>query len=114
MRYRRTEAGYVSEDRQVFLERGARMTDGGTAWLIWMAVIPSDRLEFSGSFAFDHHGNYARTREENAHFNVPMLTPEQAVERDDWMLHLADAGSLAEAKHTAELLRADRAATPAA
>lgn len=97
--------------RSVFYERGARMTDGGTAWLIWVRVT-ADEVEIDGHFvglqlpgepftstvrAFKYGDGYEHAYD-NA-WEVGARYPGVF-----WHAHLADAGSLDEARESARII----------
>lgn len=112
--WRRTRMGYLSADHQWFVERGAPMTCGGTAWLIWRQVEGSvavgwtaDPMEAQvaervgpvrrgGSPYLVENGQYLRAL---AELTLGEATPRSGGGRDLYQ-HVADAGSLAEAKGT--------------
>ena len=81
-RWHRHPMGYLSDDGEWFAERGARMSDGGTAWLVWQRLTDDD----------DPDELVTRDLTELAEnrYDHP--------EGDALYQHVGDAGSLAEAK----------------
>lgn len=93
MNWVRTPYGYLRRDLEVFIERGAPMSGGGTAWLIWYR-IPATEVGVDGPIEYEiATGDVVRTMDE--------LTGG-ALNIKGWYIHRNDAGSLAEAKETAE------------
>lgn len=91
--YVRAKFGYVRTDRATFIERGAPMSGGGTAWLIWYRLDPSEvTTDRFGSWERDN-GGVVRSLHE--------LTGEAEWAGPEFYAHRNDAGSLAEAKDTA-------------
>lgn len=97
MKWTRTRLGYLSADRHWFLERGAPMTCGGTAWLVWHQVMDRGDIAYTpgvGTPWYRSNGNPLRTLTE--------LTLGEATTAPNtgsgYYLHVGDAGSLAEAK----------------
>ncbi len=83
--------GYLRRDGRWFVERGAPMTDGGTAWLLWRVAAPAE-------YETDEFGSYTllggrplRTLDELTMSEVPGTS---------LFIHVNDAGSLWEAKST--------------
>lgn len=105
-RYTRRRTGWLSADRLVFLERGAPMQGGQTdAWMIWLRaedgeVLPPAPGEFFPTLTRGALVDPIRTLAE--------LTYTLA-DGEDWYVHRYDAGSLAEAKMSAEQVLAERA-----
>lgn len=88
MGWLRTPYGYLSGDRRWFLERGARMTHGSHAWLIW-------RRAEAGEYATDEFGAY------DLDGSQPLRTLRELCHLPDDTLYLdahLEGGWLAEAK----------------
>lgn len=104
MNWRRLPSGlgWESDDREVVLERGAPMSTGGTnAWMIWYRATPEEyeQAAENGRWgAFD-----AQPVRRYSEVTVSAVDPV-----GEWYLHGNDAGSLAEAKETAEAVLAER------
>lgn len=97
-RWRRAKDGfgYISQDGKVFIERGAPMSGGGMAWLIWYRVADSeidpDTVSGDGEMAYLRKGGMDPVRRGRA--------LSDSLEPDRWYVHGHDAGSLYEAKDT--------------
>ena len=90
--------GWWSPNREVYLERGPRMTDGGTAWLIWIKaddaeVEPDDWGAMPRYEIFGNVGCAPARRASEVSLD--------ARDGSAWYVQTNDAGSLAEAKLTA-------------
>lgn len=101
--WKRNPYGYVRSDGAWYLERGARMSDGGTnAWLIHRRVDET-RIGRDSSSAYD-------TTTGNVLWGVTadgMLTSVDSDHTGDLYAHDFDAGSLAEAKETVETVETE-------
>lgn len=82
--WRKSEYGYLSANGDWFIERGAPMFGGGTAWLVWHRT---DDVDESGSFS-PSNGQTVRSLTELA---------GEPIEGDASYAHVGDAGSLQEA-----------------
>jgi hypothetical protein len=94
--WKRHDFGWLSPDGQAFAERGAPMTCGGTAWLVWVRVDPSTLARSEGGLTtyLIANGNPVRTLAELA--DGASEDPETG-----WFAHVGDEGSLADAKQAA-------------
>ena len=91
--------GWLNPERTAFAERGARMSDGGTAWLIWYLIDDSEiTVDEYGAYQ-SANGMPARTLAEITGWTQSMA---DSVRPSGWWAHRNDAGSLNEAKLTAE------------
>lgn len=101
--WRRRTTGYLRADGAWFLERGARMSTGGTnAWLI-LRRVPEDRVGRDGGPAYD-------TKTGGILWRVDEDGTTETVDADyqgDLYVHDLDAGSLAEAKHTVTVVESE-------
>jgi hypothetical protein len=90
--WKRNEFGWLRSDGEVFLERGAPMSDTGhPAWLVWVRALDTE-IDIEGSFAYTGNGDPARCLGE--------LT---GTESDVWFIHRGDEGWLGDAKLAAEV-----------
>lgn len=104
--WQRREGGYLRKDGAWFLERGARMSTGGTnAWLI-MRRVGEDRIG-DGTYSYydEKTGGPLWHLTDDGYVDTTSLMPEG--ERPDLYAHDLDAGSLAEAKYTVETVEAN-------
>lgn len=100
--WKRHEFGYLRSDGEWFLERGARMSHGSHAWLIWHRVT-GDRIGNEDGVVFDTKTSLVlRTTTE--------LTGTQFSE-EQYFSHEYDAGWLFEAKHVVVQVEAEEVAS---
>lgn len=104
----RDPLGWWLDGRAAFAERGAPMTDGGTAWLVWVA-IPERLVRRYDDFYACATGDGETTPLVHASPwvdwpSVPSFNHRGMIGAT-WYAHLADAGSLAEAIDTARAIR---------
>lgn len=103
MTYRRRDFGWLREDGEVFLERGAPMSDtGNPAWLIWVKAA---------------EGQFERDADDTRAWSSRTAQPLRALSEltgsgsdgADWFDHVGDEGWLADAKIAADehLVRRD-------
>jgi len=101
MKWLRREGGYMSEDGEWFLSRGARMTHGANAWLVHRRITGTER-----DGRDDTHLAYDTTN------GCPIYTvdalgyldPAYADTTEDVYAHEFDCGWLDEAKAVVERL----------
>lgn len=99
IKWKRLPAGYLSHDGAWWLERGARMSTGGTnAWLIHRRVGP-DRIGRDGGTAYDEKTGDVLWRLHDDGYTESAPSDFQG----DLYAHDFDAGSLAEAKYVASI-----------
>jgi hypothetical protein len=108
--WKRHPMGWEHPSGLVFAERGAPMADGGTnAWMVWVAAV-------EGEVEADRWGATVVKPQPQGSFVDPVrrfnaiATADRLADDDDspWFVHRNDAGSLAEAKVTAEYRLARR------
>lgn len=107
-RLRRTPFGYRTDDSEILVERGARMTHGVDAWLIWRAA-PAESVvedEYGAYGAPGHASATLRRRSE--------VTGEDAsVDDDRWYYEACESAGLAEARSIIATVRQSEPAVPA-
>lgn len=97
--WKRHESGYLRSDGAWYLERGARMSTGGTnAWMIFRRVA-EDVIGRDGRFVYD-------LRNGDPLWAQPEGATKPADYTGDLYAHEHDAGTLAEAKDTVEIVEA--------
>lgn len=101
--WKRLVTGCLRTDGAWFLERGARMSTGGTnAWLI-LRRVPAERIGRDGGSAYD-------TKTGGILWRVDTDGTTETVDADyegDLYVHDLDAGSLAEAKYTVTVVETE-------
>jgi hypothetical protein len=91
MSWRRREFGWLSPEGDAFAERGAPMTCGGTAWLIWVRVDPASLTREDGMTYRTSNGHWVKTLAE-------LVDGSDEDAETGWFAHVGDEGSLADAK----------------
>lgn len=100
--WHRRDLGWLRADGEVFLERGAPMSDTGhPAWLVWVRALPSEitveTVPTTGtSYAYATNSDPARR------LSDCLAERFDADEDDPWFIHRGDEGWLADAKVAAD------------